>query len=202
LILLDLGLPDGDGLRFFAQMKSSRKAQKTPVIILTGRDELSSKITAFSLGAEDYIVKPFDTQELLARAKAKIVSAERKRLREEPKNILIADLEIRMESYDVFLDQGAEKKKIELTLKEYRLLLLFAQSPNRVFAREDLLSKIWRNEYVLDRTIDTHVSRLRKKLSESKIRIEPVPGVGYRLIDSEPDKLCQSQEPPNFQESA
>ena len=174
LILLDVMLPGVDGfelMRYIAPLG-------IPVIFLTAKAGVDDRVAGLRLGADDYIVKPFEPKELVARVKAVLRRYEPKQ--EEDKNILkFGELEINLSNYSV-LYHG---KSLDFPPKEFELLSFLAQHPNRVFTREQLLDRIWGYEYVGDtRTVDVHVKRIREKLnSEDEWGIRTVWSVGYKF---------------------
>ena len=176
LILLDLMLPGLDGYQVCTEI---RKTSRVPIIMLTAKGETFDKVLGLELGADDYIVKPFDPKELVARVKAVLRRYECK-TEEEDKNVLkFEGLEINLSNYSVTY-QG---KTLDFPPKEFELLSFLAQHPNRVFTREQLLDRIWGYEYVGDtRTVDVHVKRIREKLnSEDEWGIRTVWSVGYKF---------------------
>lgn len=181
LIILDLGLPDGDGMKFLAKLNGPGGTAKTPIFILTANADVGNKVIAFSIGADDFIVKPFDPLELRARVSAKLKKSEDEKGAKEV--IRCSDLLIDVPKQRVYLENRSEKKSITLTSLEFRILVTLAQSPDRVFSRSKLLDRVWgENVNVTDRTVDTHVGHLRKKVADSKVKIETVLNEGYRLI--------------------
>ncbi len=182
LILLDLGLPDGDGLRFLAELSGQAETKDIPVIILTGKSETVNKVMAFSIGAEDFVSKPFDPLELKARVSAKLRKSEKQQQLAEV--LRAGDLKIDVLKQKVWIQKNAETTEaIDLTSLEFKLLLNFARAPERVFTRDFLLNEVWgMNVSITDRTVDTHVGHLRKKLARSKTKIETVIGSGYRFL--------------------
>lgn len=170
LILLDIMLPGLDGFKVLEYIKPF----KIPVIFLTAKDGLTDKITGLKSGAEDYIVKPFESIELLTRIE---VVLRRYSTEEEVitlNNIIICESERSVKK---------DNEMINLTLKEFELLLLLVKNKNKALSREYLLEKIWGFEYIGEtRTIDTHIQTLRKKLDLSE-QIKTVYKIGYRLED-------------------
>lgn len=182
LILLDLGLPDGDGLKFLAEISGQPQSKDVPVIILSGKSETVNKVMAFSIGAEDFIAKPFDPLELKARVAAKLRKSEKQQGLSEM--LRAGDLKIDVLKQKVWIQSGAgEGEAVDLTTLEFKLLLNFARAPERVFSRDFLLNEVWgMNVSVTDRTVDTHIGHLRKKLAHSRTKIETVIGAGYRFL--------------------
>ncbi len=182
LIILDLMLPKIDGLEVCRILKGDPSTKKLPIIMLTALGDEIDKIVGLELGADDYITKPFSPRELVARVRAVIRRVEE---REEPKGQPVEKsygLDIDEQKYEAKLNG----KKLELTLKEFELLKVFASNPFNVFSREHLLEKVWGYDFAGDtRTVDVHVCNLRKKLEEadenSNYYIETVRGVGYRF---------------------
>ena len=176
LILLDLMLPGLDGYQVCTEI---RKTSRVPIIMLTAKGETFDKVLGLELGADDYIVKPFDPKELVARVKAVLRRYEPKG-EETDKNVLkFEGLEINLSNYSV----AYNGKTLDFPPKEFELLSFLAQHPNRVFTREQLLDRIWGYEYVGDtRTVDVHVKRIREKLnSEDEWGIRTVWSVGYKF---------------------
>lgn len=177
LVILDLELPDGDGMKFLTEIGDS-----VPVFILTGKTETANKVIAFSLGVDDFIAKPFDPLELRARVNAKMKKTAT--AHDQQAVMKFKDLTIDVEKQRVTIVKPAGAPgTISLTSIEFRLLLTFARSPDRVFSRTQLLDKVWGSDIaVTDRTVDTHVGHLRKKISGSNVKIETVLNEGYRLL--------------------
>ena len=185
LILLDIMLPDMDGLSALRELRSNQQTQFIPVIMITAKTEEIDKILGLELGADDYITKPFSTREMIARVKA-LVRREYRKIPPTPQDegqqrLTFKDLVLDLESHQVLCHQ----EPIELTLKEFELLKLFIEHKGKVFKREELLDKIWGYDYYGEtRTVDVHIRYLRAKLSKYHMEecIETVRGVGYRLI--------------------
>ena len=171
LLILDVMLPDIDG---WIVCKEFRKKSSAPIIMLTARSSEEDKLFGFELGVDDYLTKPFSTPELLARIKALL-----KRSGKSTENsIIINKLIIEKDKHKVYIN----KEEIELTPKEYDLLLFFHDNSELALSRETILDRVWGYDYYGDlRTVDTHVKRLRKKLVGSGTSIETVRGVGYRF---------------------
>lgn len=182
LIILDLMLPDISG---FDVCRKATKEYNIPIVMLTAKSDLMDKICGLELGADDYLTKPFDIRELVTRVKTifrRIELVSKSIENNEDRIIKVStNIEIYIEEHKVCKD----KEFVELTPKEYSLLLLMAQNKNRVFSRTELLDKVWGFDYLGDsRTVDIHVQRLRKKLDGDKgiSIIETVFGVGYKLL--------------------
>lgn len=178
LILLDLMLPGMDGYQVCAEI---RKTNKVPIIMLTAKGETFDKVLGLELGADDYIVKPFDPKELVARIKAVLRRYTTKaEIDEEDGQVLrFPDLEINLSNYTVTYHGHS----LDFPPKEFELLSFLAQHPNRVFTREQLLDRIWGYEYVGDtRTVDVHVKRIREKMNQAdEWGIRTVWSVGYKF---------------------
>lgn len=178
LVILDLELPDGDGMKFLAEIGDGNEI---PVFILTGRTETANKVIAFSLGVDDFISKPFDPLELRARVNAKLKKTSTQA--DQQAVLKLKDLTIDVEKQRVTIAKAGSPENVSLTSIEFRLLLTFARSPDRVFSRAQLLDKVWGSDIaVTDRTVDTHVGHLRKKIAASQVKIETVLNEGYRLL--------------------
>ena len=174
LILLDIMLPGMDG---YDVCKEIRKTSDLPIIMLTAKGETFDKVLGLELGADDYMVKPFDTKELTARVKAVL---RRSNLRQESGNKLeFRNMIIEMDNYAVTY----KGKKLDLPPKELEVLFFLASNPNQVFTREQLLDQIWGYDFVGDtRTVDVHIKRLRDKFDGSEPwGIRTVWGVGYKF---------------------
>ncbi|MCL1937405.1 MAG: response regulator transcription factor [Candidatus Azobacteroides sp.] len=181
LILLDVML---DGISGFRVAEKLRKENiQTPIIFLTAKGSENDLLTGFSVGADDYISKPFSIKEVIARIKA-ITRREYETIpaiRKEQEIITIGDLKLYLVSKRIEL----KNKNIILTKKEFEILSLLIQNPQRFFTREEILERVWKDEsYVLERTVDVHVARLRKKLNGYGACITNRSGYGYTFNDS------------------
>ncbi len=179
-ILLDIELPDGDGLKFFSKLSHDQKHKKIPTLILSGHGDISNKLMAFSVGADDFITKPFDPLELNARLTSKIRKMQIQI--EEKKTKKIGDLEIDFDRQRVFQIIKGKEKDLALTSIEIKILTLLSKRTEQVFSREQILSSVWGETAITDRTVDSHIAHLRTKISESSIVIDTVKNFGYRLI--------------------
>lgn len=180
LILLDLMLPGMDGYQVCREI---RKTSQIPIIMLSAKGEVFDKVLGLELGADDYIIKPFDTKELVARVKAVLrrTTAEVPTATQPDKNdsVEFPDLTINLTNYSVTYMGNA----IKMPPKELELLHFLASSPNQVFSREQLLDHIWGYEYIGDtRTVDVHIKRIREKISDhDRWAITSVWGIGYKF---------------------
>ena len=180
LILLDLMLPGMDGYQVCREVRTK---SQVPIIMLSAKGEVFDKVLGLELGADDYIVKPFDTKELVARVKANLRRCQQ--VVQEPvrtsdaKIVEYPDLVINQSNYSV-LYQG---RTVEMPPKELELLYFLASSPNQVFSREQLLDHIWGYEYIGDtRTVDVHIKRLREKIKDHpRWSLSTVWGIGYKF---------------------
>lgn len=180
LILLDVLLPDGNGFNFCATLKQDQKTKEIPVIFITDKKETSDKVLGFTLGADDYVPKPFDPLELKTRVKVRIKDHTEKS--SQPDTYRKEDLIFRHDQQRVYLIADGKETPIDLTPREYRLLLHLIKHEGQVFTRDQLMSSVWSDETsVSDRTVDVHISNLRKKTKKSMFKIKAVHGVGYRI---------------------
>ncbi|RLD13902.1 MAG: DNA-binding response regulator [Caldiserica bacterium] len=176
LVILDLMLPDIDGLEICKILKSENETKNIPIIMLTAKDTEIDKVLGLELGADDYITKPFSPRELVARVRAVL----RRTKRSSDERILTFDniLKIDLKKFEVFVNE----KKVNLTTTEFKLLKALAIRRGEVLSRNELLDYIWGNEkIVIDRTIDVHIKHLREKLGKVGKFIKNVRGVGYKL---------------------
>lgn len=179
LILLDLMLPGMDGYQVCREI---RKSSRTPIIMLSAKGEVFDKVLGLELGADDYMIKPFDSKELVARVKAVLrrTYVEEAPAKESGSQIVrLPDLTVNLTNYSVTY-MG---KALDMPPKELELLYFLASSPNQVFTRDQLLDHVWGYEYVGDsRTVDVHIKRLREKLKDSEAwSLSTVWGIGYRF---------------------
>ena len=177
LILLDIMLPGMDG---YEVCKKIRKTSNVPIIMLTAKGETFDKVLGLELGADDYVVKPFEPKELVARVKAVLRRYESKEESSGEGNVLrFENLEINMDNYTVMY----HGKEVSFPPKEFELLYFLAKRPGQVFTRDQLLDKIWGYEYIGDtRTVDVHIKRIREKFTQDDPWcIRTVWGVGYKF---------------------
>ncbi len=177
IVLLDQMLPGLDGLGVLKAIRANETMADIPVIMVTARSEEIDKIIGLEIGADDYITKPFSMRELLARVKALLRRTKRSDT-PLPSVLSFRKLKVDTAGYTASIDD----KKLLLTLKEFDLLILLMSSPSQVFTRDAILNKVWGYDYFGEtRTVDVHITNLRKKLSEYGDLIETVRGVGYRF---------------------
>jgi len=172
-IILDIMLPGTDGVGVLKKLR--QRGDRVPVIMLTARDTSADKVHSLDMGADDYLAKPFDTEELMARLRALLRRAEGDEV------LRVADLEINTATREV---KRGERKVKELTAREYELLEFMARNPRRVLSRDLLLSRVWEQEYGVEtNVVDVYVGYLRKKIDapgDTRL-IQTIRGVGYAL---------------------
>ncbi|MFT5366187.1 MAG: DNA-binding response OmpR family regulator [Candidatus Latescibacterota bacterium] len=180
LILLDLGLPGIDGLEVCRRLKHDDELASIPVLMLSARKEEIDRILGLEVGADDYVVKPFSPRELALRIRAILKRSLRppEPKASQQKEIRLGDLMIDPEGYRAFL----EEQDLDLTATEFKLLLALAKRQGRVATRDALLEEVWGYEFSgYERTVDTHVGRLRRKLGRAGHLVETIRGLGYRI---------------------
>ena len=181
LVLLDYMLPELSGVDWLIQLREKPRTKHLPVIMLTARGSESDRVKGLNAGADDYIVKPFMPRELIARIQAVL---RRYQYQSDQgasmisTKVVCGPLTMDEASYEACVDG----EPISLSAKEFKLLLVFAKNPERVYSREMLLSLVWDNAYVDERTVDVHMLRLRKQLQGTKAEnlLQTVRGLGYR----------------------
>lgn len=180
LILLDVQLPDGNGIDFCVELQSAGTTLQTPIFFLTASDTLSEKVMGFSAGADDYIVKPFSPIELKARVESKLRKNDI--LRQVSDVLTWDEIKINKNKQEVEILVDGKFQKVDLTALEFKLLIYLATSPNDVFSRDEILNEIWGNDiHVYSRSVDTHISKLRKKLGPVSYLIKSIHGSGYKF---------------------
>lgn len=181
LVLLDIMLPKMDGQQVLAEI---RKESAKPVIMVTAKGEVFDKVLGLEMGADDFVVKPFDLKELSARIKA-VLRRYHSHLRQDNSDVIrFENFEISQEKFELKL----KGKKVDIPPKELQLLYCLASNPNRVFSREQLLEHVWDFAFLGDsRTVDVHIKRLREKLEgvSDKWALKTVWGIGYKFSISE-----------------
>ena len=176
LLLLDVMMGEISGFKMANILKTDKKTAHVPIIFITAKDTENDTVTGFNLGADDYISKPFSLREVIARVKAVLRRTVTPETEKAPEQITYQTLVIDITKKKVSID-GEE---VALTKKEFEILFLLLQNKGRVFSREDILARVWSDEvYVLDRTIDVNITRLRKKIGIYGKRIVTRLGYGY-----------------------
>jgi len=180
LVVLDLMLPGMDGLEICRTLRAENN--QVPIILLTARDEDVDKILGLELGADDYMTKPFNPRELAARVKAILKRTNRnEKVEGETENINVADIVIDLRKREV---RHLDGRQISLRRHEFELLKVLAEQKGFVLTREQLLNQAWGFDFAgQTRTVDVHIAQLRNKLDNSKVIIETVTGIGYKLVE-------------------
>ena len=177
LILLDIMLPEEDGLSILSKLRNNDSNKNIPVIMLTAKDSEYDKVLGLDTGADDYVAKPFGMMELVARIKALLRRSDRS---EEERVYTVGNVKVYPSRHQVKVDGQI----VNLTLKEYELFIMLLENKGMVFTRDQLLNKVWGYEFDGEsRTVDVHVRTLRQKLGDGGSCIETVRGVGYRIGD-------------------
>ncbi|MGY2163087.1 response regulator transcription factor [Pseudomonas tolaasii] len=180
LLLLDVLMPHVDGWQVLAEV---RHRGTTPVIMLTAQDQDLDKLMGLRIGADDYIVKPFNPAEVVARTQAVLRRSLAHNDRSSPTVLRVDTFEIDLESYEVTVHIAGKRLPLALTVTEFRLLAQLAKSPKRVFTRAELLAQCSPESDSLERTVDSHISKLRRKIEDAGLQGVPtsIRGVGYRF---------------------
>lgn len=180
LILLDIKLPELNGWEVLKKILQNN--QQTPVIMLTALDQDVDKVTALRMGADDFVVKPFNPNEVVARVQA-VLRRTNQSTQNQNKNLVYKNIEIDTDVHSVYIHQENKKTLLNLTLTEYKILVLMIDYPYKVFTRSELMNHCLPDGNALERTVDSHVSKLRKKLEEKMDcqMLINIRGVGYRL---------------------
>lgn len=176
LIILDLMLPDADGMDICKSLRKSEKFANVPVIILTAKGDEMDKVLGLELGADDYITKPFSPRELTARVKAVL---RRDDGTQKTKTLKVADvIELDLQKYETYVSG----KKVELTSTEFKILRLLSERKGWVYSRDQILDYLGLQEKgVLDRTVDVHIKNLREKLGDASKYVKNIRGIGYKV---------------------
>ncbi|PCJ19613.1 MAG: DNA-binding response regulator [Candidatus Cloacimonadota bacterium] len=182
LLILDWMLPDGQGIEYLKRLPNNDN-NRIPIIMLTARTELIDKVLGLELGANDYLTKPFEPRELIARIRVQLRMAQNKGKTvlqgNDTSNIIYAtNITLNLTEMKVTY----KDEDVTLTKMEYALLRLFVENPNQVFSRDEILTKVWGYKYPTTRTVDTHILQLRNKFDPSYF--ETVHGIGYRFRQS------------------
>lgn len=183
LLILDIELPGIDGIRFCAEIKASEQLENLPIIFVSSRDGIEDKVLGFSVGADDYIQKPFDLRELHARVEAKL----RRRIQEKERqeNYVCGAFRVNINQQKIFLVTDAGDQDLELSSLEFKLLLYFLNHEGHILSRSQIIDRVWgQGTFIGERTVDTHVYILRKKLDAKSGYIRAVPGEGYKFTQS------------------
>ena len=176
LVVLDLMLPGLDGFEICRRLRE--EGNQVPIIMVTARDEDIDKILGLELGADDYLTKPFNPRELVARVRA-VLRRRASQPAASQSPIHIADLKIDLAGREVSI-QG---NKVQLRTQEFEVLKVLAENKGFVLSREQLLNKAWGYDfYGQTRTVDVHIAQIRRKLADSQVKIETVTGIGYKLV--------------------
>lgn len=188
LLLLDVVLPDGDGFAFCASLQESQVYRDIPLIFLTAKTAVTDRITGFSSGADDYVVKPFHPLELEARIRARL------KRKEDTRNLDLwvnESLRFDMGLQRAMLATKSGTADLDLTPIEFKMLYYFCRNPEAVVTREQIQGALWSsNIQVVERTIDVHICKLRKKIAGSDFRIQSVYGIGYRFTKEQEEEPC------------
>lgn len=172
-ILLDLHIPGKDGFQVYEEVKKAK--QNLPVLFLTGDSDLGARVKGLEIGADDFLIKPVQTEELIARVRNRIQLS--KRNLQNNKTIKFKDMVIDLDGHQVILNN----QPVRLTPKEYQLLLVLCQNPNRVIHKDDLIHMLWKDVHVEVNNLDTHFSNLRRKLVPFSTHIKTLKNLGYVL---------------------
>lgn len=176
LILLDIMLPEEDGISILKKLREDKKYQDIPVIMITAKTSEFDKVTGLDMGADDYITKPFGMTELASRVNA-VLRRYKKTQAVNTKEYVLGNLYVNPEKHIIKLNG----EDLVLSFKEYSLLLILLEADGKVVSREELLTKVWGEFYEESRTLDVHIRKLRVKLENSDVKIETVKNIGYKL---------------------
>lgn len=181
LILLDVSLPDGNGIKILPRLKEAMAPRFVPVMILSSDSDIITKVAAFGVGADDYVNKPPEPSELRARIDARLRTAQS--ISQEKSILEYTDLVVDLDKMTVeILLKNSKRESIELTPYEFKILKLLLSRPGQVYSREMIIDRVWGiDKFITSRTVDAHVSHLRKKLVQSQVQIETVLSAGYKL---------------------
>ena len=180
LILLDIMLPDEDGISILKKLREDKKYQDIPVIMITAKTSEFDKVTGLDMGADDYITKPFGMTELASRVNA-VLRRYKKTQVVNTKEFVLGTLYVNPEKHIIKLNG----ENLVLSFKEYSLLLILLEADGKVVSREELLTKVWGEFYEESRTLDVHIRKLRVKLENSDVKIETVKNIGYKIGGAE-----------------
>lgn len=180
LILLDIMLPEEDGISILKKLREDKKYQDIPVIMITAKTSEFDKVTGLDMGADDYITKPFGMTELASRVNA-VLRRYKKTQVVNTKEFVLGNLYVNPEKHIIKLNG----EDLVLSFKEYSLLLILLEADGKVVSREELLTKVWGEFYEESRTLDVHIRKLRVKLENSGVKIETVKNIGYKIGGAE-----------------
>jgi DNA-binding response OmpR family regulator len=181
LVLLDISLPDGNGMKALPELKEAFTSKSVPIIVLSSDDDVLSKVAAFGIGADDYVSKPPNSSELRARIEARLRSASSQQ--QNLNQIQIGDLLIDTNRMCVEIKNETGTTQVELTPFEFKILRTVCARPGQVYSRDQLIDQVWGvGKFVTERTVDAHVSHLRKKIADSSVKIETVLSAGYKAV--------------------
>ena len=180
LILLDIMLPEEDGISILKKLREDKKYQDIPVIMITAKTSEFDKVTGLDMGADDYITKPFGMTELASRVNA-VLRRYKKTQVVNTKEFVLGNLYVNPEKHIIKLNG----EDLVLSFKEYSLLLILLEADGKVVSREELLTKVWGEFYEESRTLDVHIRKLRVKLENSGVKIETVKNIGYNIGGAE-----------------
>ena len=180
LILLDIMLPEEDGISILKKLREDKKYQDIPVIMITAKTSEFDKVTGLDMGADDYITKPFGMTELASRVNA-VLRRYKKTQVVNTKEFVLGNLYVNPEKHIIKLNG----EDLVLSFKEYSLLLILLEADGKVVSREELLTKVWGEFYEESRTLDVHIRKLRVKLEHSDVKIETVKNIGYKIGGAE-----------------
>jgi two-component system phosphate regulon response regulator PhoB len=184
VIVLDIGLPDASGHDLFARLQEDPRTRDIPVLFLSASVEIRDKLAAFSLGAEDYVEKPFNPVELRARVQARLAQSQARR--EAIETFERLGLRFEIAQHRAYRADTAGGGDLDLTPHEFRLLYHLVRHQDKVFSRGQLLRAGWGDTFVDERTVDVHIAHVRRKLGSLPCAIESVRGVGYRAVSRKP----------------
>ena len=179
LIILDVMMPDLNGFQLLRMIRADNLLQKTPVIMLTAKTDVEHRIKGLEQGADDYLGKPFDSQELVLRIRS-ILKRTAEQVDDDQGRIMFGNLLLDEEDHSISISGN----KVDFTLTEFKLLHYFLKRRGRVQTRDNLLLGVWKFDADVEtRTVDVHIRRVRKKIQNAGIGIETIRGVGYRLVE-------------------